>query len=190
MTEAADLWLGVQIRDLRKTNRYSLQQLANRSGLSVGLLSQIERGLTSPSIRSLRQLSEALGVTPARFFHEEFPPPPEEIGRIVRNGKGRQLRLTTNGVSKWLLAPDLSGELEMLLVEVAPGGHSGTELYTHKGEECGYVICGAMTLWIREEKFVLREGDSFRFKSTTPHRFESASDGITKVLWVITPPLY
>ncbi len=190
MTEAADLWLGMQIRDLRKTNRFSLQHLADKSGLSVGLLSQIERGLTSPSIRSLRQLSEALGVTPARFFHQETPPPPAEIGRIVRRGKGRQLRLSGNGVAKWLMTPDLSGELEMLLVEIAPGGRSGNELYTHKGEECGYVISGAMQLWIEEESFLLREGDSFRFKSTTPHRFESASDGMTNVLWVITPPLY
>lgn len=180
----------MQVRDLRKTNRFSLQQLAEKSGLSVGLLSQIERGLTSPSIRSLRQLSEALGVTPARFFHEETPPPPDEIGRIVRRGKGRQLRLSTNGVAKWLLTPDLSGELEMLLLEIEPGGKSGPELYTHKGEECGYVISGAMRLWIEEDSFLLREGDSFRFKSTTPHRFENAAEAVTNVLWVITPPLY
>lgn len=190
VTDAADLWLGMQIRDLRKTGHLSLQHLADKSGLSVGLLSQIERGLTSPSIRSLRQLSEALGVTPARFFHQETPPPSAEIGRIVRRGQGRQLRLTGNGVAKWLMTPDLSGDLEMLLVEIAPGGRSGDESYTHKGEECGYVIRGALQLWIDEDSFLLREGDSFRFKSATPHRFESASDDMTHVLWVITPPLY
>jgi len=69
-------------------------------------------------------------VTPARFFHQEEAPPPEEIGRIVRRGKGRQLRLSGVGVAKWLLTPDLSGDLEMLLVEIQPGGKSGEELYT------------------------------------------------------------
>jgi len=190
LVETADLWLGVQVQDLRKTNGLSLQQLAERSGLSIGLLSQIERGLTSPSIRSLRQISEALGVTPASFFHEETPPPPEELGKVVRRNKGRQLRLPSNGVAKWLLTPDLSGNLEMLFVEIQPGGKSGTEFYTHKGEECGYVICGAMRLWVGDQLFILHEGDSFRFRSTIPHRFENGADVVTHVLWVITPPFY
>jgi transcriptional regulator with XRE-family HTH domain len=190
VTAAADLWLGMQVRDLRKTNRLSLQQLGLKSGLSVGLLSQIERGLTSPSIRSLRQISEALGVTPARFFHQESPPPPEEVGRIVRKGKGRRLQLTTNGVAKWLLTPDLSGELEMLLVEIQPGGRSGDELYTHRGQECGFVVSGAMRLWVEAQSYLLQEGDSFRFRSNIPHRFENAADMVSIVLWIITPPLY
>jgi transcriptional regulator with XRE-family HTH domain len=190
VTETADLWLGMQVRDLRKTNRLSLQQLAEKSGLSVGLISQIERGLTSPSIRSLRQISEALGVTPARFFHQEEAPPPDEIGRIVRRGKGRQLRLTGVGVAKWLLTPDLSGDREMLLTEIQPGGKSGDELYTHRGEECGFVVSGAMHLWVEERCYLLREGDSFRFRSTLPHRFANAAETLTSVLWIITPPLY
>jgi transcriptional regulator with XRE-family HTH domain len=190
MSETADLWLGMQVRDLRKTNRFSLQQLAEKAGLSVGLISQIERGLTSPSIRSLRQISEALGVTPARFFQQEGTPPPDEIGRIVRRGKGRILRLTGNGVSKWLLTPDLSGELEMLLVEIQPGGKSGDELYTHRGEECGHIISGAMRVWIEASCYVLQQGDSFRVRSNIPHRFENAAEVVTNVLWVITPPLY
>jgi len=190
VVEAADLWLGIQVHDLRKAQGFSLQQLAERSKLSIGLLSQIERGLTSPSIRTLRQVSEALGVTPARFFREESQPPVEEIGKIVRRNKGRQLRLPSNGVAKWLLTPDLSGALEMLLVEIQPGGKSGDELYTHKGEECGYIISGAMRLWVEAQEFVLNQGDSFRFNSNIPHRFENAASAVTSVLWIITPPFY
>lgn len=129
-------------------------------------------------------------MTPERFFREEETPPPEVIGRIVRRGKGRQLRLSGNGVAKWLLTPDLSGELEMLLVEIQSGGKSGDELYTHRGEECGYVIGGAMRLWVEERCYLLHEGYSFRFRSTTPHWFENAAEGLTNVLWIITPPLY
>jgi len=190
VVETADLWLGMQVQDLRKTSGLTLQQLAERSGLSIGLLSQIERGLTSPSIRSLRQISEALGVTPASFFREETPPPPEELGKIVRRNKGRQLHLPSNGVAKWLLTPDLAGSLEMLFVEIQPGGKSGTESYTHKGEECGYIIRGAMQLWIEDQIFTLHEGDSFRFRSTLPHRFENAAESVTHVLWIVTPPFY
>jgi len=186
----ADLWLGMQLRDLRRLRGLSLKQLGERAGLSVGMLSQIERGLSSPSIRSLRQISEALGVPPARFFHEQEAPALPEIGKIVRRGAGRVLRLPTNGVSKQLLTPDLSGALEMLLVIVEPGGSSGPEHYTHKGEECGHVLSGSLRLWIGEDVFALERGDSFRFPSATPHRFENPGRSETQVLWVITPPLY
>jgi transcriptional regulator with XRE-family HTH domain len=190
MPAAADLWLGIQVRDLRKQQGLSLQQLATRASVSVGMLSQIERGLSSPSIRSLRQISEALGVTPSRLFSEEAQPVAEEIGKIVRRDKGRLLRLPANGVSKWLMTPELSGALEMLLVVIEPGGSSGPGFYNHVGEECGYVISGAMRLWIDQDCFLLKQGDSFRFASKIPHRFESAADGTSEVLWIITPPLY
>ena len=54
----------------------------------------------------------------------------------------------------------------------------------------GVVLSGAMKLWIEDETYILKEGDSFRFKSTRPHRFESASKQQTRVLWAMTPPIY
>lgn len=186
----ADIWLGLQVRALRKAKRLSLKQLAERAGLSIGMISQIERGISSPSIRSLRQLSDALDVPPARFFHEGAVPPLAEIGKIVRSQGRRMLMLPSNGVSKQLLTPDTAGVLEMLLVVIEPGGSSGPEHYTHKGEEAGYVLSGAIELWIADACHRLEAGDSFRFKSTTPHRFASAAPVRSEVLWVITPPLY
>jgi transcriptional regulator with XRE-family HTH domain len=184
-SDADDLRLGAQIRDLRKSRGLSLQQVASEARLSVGLLSQIERGLCSPSIRSLRQISEALNVTPGRFFREEGAPPSEEIGLIVRRGQGRQLKWPSNGVTKWLMSPDVAGALEMLLVTIEPGGASGPEHYTHRGEECGFIVRGAMLLSIEERSFLLQEGDGFRFRSTIPHRFENAAPGRSEILWVL-----
>lgn len=186
----ADLWLGRQVRSLRKAKGMSIQQLAERASLSIGMVSQIERCMASPSIRSLRGISEALGVPISWFFHEAAVADQEELGIIVRRNHRRLLRLPTNGVSKELLTPDLSGELEVLLATIEPGGTSGPELYTHEGEEAGYVIKGALNLWIKDRLYRLEEGDAFRFASTTPHRFENAADSQTQVLWVISPPLY
>src|SRR5690349_18288817 len=64
----ADLWLGTQLRALRKAKQLSLAELAAGAELSIGMVSQIERGLASPSIRSLRKLGEALGVPISWFF--------------------------------------------------------------------------------------------------------------------------
>lgn len=187
---AADLWLGMQLRTMRKAAKLSMSDLAQKANLSVGMISQIERGVASPSIRSLRQISDALGVRPAEFFQDGSQPPLEEMGKIVRKMARKQLMLPKNGVAKQLLTPDLDGATEMLLVIVEPGGTSGPEHYTHKGEDAGLVLAGSLELWIEGHMHLLQEGDSFRFKSSLPHRFANPTDAETQVLWVITPPLY
>ena len=182
-TKIADLWLGQHLRGLRKMHDLSLEQLAERCGLSVGALSQIERGITSPTMRSLRRLSEVFNVPMSQLFHEGDYPPVEELGRIVRAKGRRVLSLNTTGVQKELLTPAVSGALEIYLVTIAPGGSSGPELYTHKGEEGGYVMAGEMVLEIEDRTFHLKTGDSFRFKSQTPHRFANTSKAETMVVW-------
>jgi transcriptional regulator with XRE-family HTH domain len=182
-TKIADLWLGQHLRGLRKMHELSLEQLAERCGLSVGALSQIERGLTSPTMRSLRRLSEVFNVPMSQLFHEGEYPPVEELGRIVRAQGRRVLSLNTTGVQKELLTPAVSGALEIYLVTIAPGGSSGPELYTHKGEEGGYVMSGEMVLEIEDRTFTLKTGDSFRFKSQTPHRFANQTQAETVVVW-------
>lgn len=182
-TKIADLWLGQHLRGLRKMHELSLEQLAERCGLSVGALSQIERGITSPTMRSLRRLSEVFNVPMSQLFHEGDYPPVEELGRIVRAQGRRVLSLNTTGVQKELLTPAVSGALEIYLVTIAPGGSSGPELYTHKGEEGGYVMAGEMVLEIEDRIFILKTGDSFRFKSQTPHRFANNTDAETTVVW-------
>lgn len=179
----ADLWLGQHLRGLRKMHDLSLEQLAERCGLSVGALSQIERGITSPTMRSLRRLSEVFNVPMSQLFHEGDLPPVEELGRIVRAQGRRVLSLNTTGVQKELLTPAANGALEIYLVTIAPGGSSGPELYTHKGEEGGYVMTGEMVLEIENQEFHLKTGDSFRFKSNAPHRFANATDEETVVVW-------
>jgi transcriptional regulator with XRE-family HTH domain len=182
-TKIADLWLGQHLRGLRKMHDLSLEQLAERCGLSVGALSQIERGITSPTMRSLRRLSEVFNVPMSQLFHEGDLPPVEELGRIVRAQGRRVLSLNTTGVQKELLTPAANGALEIYLVTIAPGGSSGPEFYTHKGEEGGYVMSGEMLLEIETQEFHLKTGDSFRFKSQTPHRFANVTTEETVVVW-------
>jgi transcriptional regulator with XRE-family HTH domain len=186
----ADLWLGQQIRTLRKAQKLSLAQLAERSDLSIGNLSQIERGVRSPSVRSLQRLSECLKVSIADLFQTRALPPAAELGTILRRKARPSLNLSKHGCHKELLTPMTPGTLQLLLVTLDPGGTSGSEYYCHKGEEAGVVLAGAMKLWIEDQAYILKEGDSFRFKSTRRHRFESASPQTTRVIWATTPPIY
>ncbi|HEX9446582.1 MAG TPA: cupin domain-containing protein [Dongiaceae bacterium] len=188
--KSADLWLGQQLRVLRKGRNLSLVELADRTGLSIGNISQIERGVSSPSVRSLKKLGEALNISVGDLFQETDLPPAAEINYIVRRKTRPLLKLGATGVQKELLTPTTPGALQMLMVTIKPGGSSGPDHYTHRGEESGLVLAGVLELWIEDECFILEEGDTFRFKSTQPHRFANAGAKTASVLWVTTPPGY
>jgi transcriptional regulator with XRE-family HTH domain len=181
----ANLWLGQKLRGLRQMRSLSIKEVATLSGLSVGAVSQMERGISSPSVRSLRRLADVLTFTVADLMSGGDPPPLNELGRIVRAQTRGVLRLFENGISKELLSPSTPGGLEQLLVTLDRGATSGPESYTHKGEECGYVLEGRLELTVDSDTFVLHQGDSFRFRSTIPHRFRNAADHVTRVIWTI-----
>lgn len=191
--KVADLWLGIQLRSLRKAKQLSLMQVAEAAGLSIGMVSQIERGLASPSIKSLRKLGDALEVPIGWFFHNDSGRPQTELDKVVRREDRRQLRLPTVGSGAdlmvvELLTPDLSGDIELLLMTLEPGFDSGPA-HQHRGEEAGLVLTGSMELWVGESRFVVNQGDSFRFSSTDPHRYANRAERTTQVVWSLTPPL-
>jgi transcriptional regulator with XRE-family HTH domain len=181
--------LGAEIRDLRKARSLTLQRVADATGLSVGHLSEIERGHATPSVKALHDIARTLGITIGWFFHNDGDQNPQERGVIVRATNRRKLRYDT-GVTDELLCPNLSGALEMLLCRFPPGSSSGYVPYSHKGEEAGILISGALELWLDGKHFHLGEGDSFRFQSATPHRYRNPGPTETVVIWTITPPSY
>jgi transcriptional regulator with XRE-family HTH domain len=183
---AMDVAVGQRIRDLRRTRAMSLEAVAARTELSIGFLSQIERGLSSPSLRVLATLADVLGVGIAGLFgaKENDAAAPDAI--VTRERQRAELNLWRTGISKQLLSPAGSeGRLNLFLVHMEPGGSTGDELYTHDGEEAGLVIEGEMKLSVDAESWTLKHGDSFRFASRRPHRFSNpSSDSKAVVLWV------
>jgi transcriptional regulator with XRE-family HTH domain len=183
---AMDVAVGQRIRDLRRTRAMSLEAVAARTDLSIGFLSQIERGLSSPSLRVLATLADVLGVGIAGLFgtKEDAAAAPNAV--VTRERQRAQLNLWRTGISKQLLSPAGSeGRLNLFLVHMEPGGSTGDELYTHDGEEAGLVIEGEMKLTVDAESWTLKHGDSFRFASRRPHRFSNPSgDSKAVVLWV------
>src|SRR5882762_6966217 len=181
-----DVAVGQRSRDLRRTRAMSLEAVAARTELSIGFLSQIERGLSSPSLRVLATLADVLGVGIAGLFgaKENDAAAPNAI--VTRERQRAELNLWRTGISKQLLSPAGSeGRLNLFLVHMEPGGSTGDELYTHDGEEAGLVLEGEMTLTVDAETWSLKTGDSFRFASRRPHRFSNpADDAKAVVLWV------
>jgi transcriptional regulator with XRE-family HTH domain len=181
-----DRRLGSCLRAIRKERALSIQTLADRCGLSIGMLSQVERGLSTPSIRSLRLLSIALDVPISRFFAHSDEEVPIGSPYILRKAARSSLRLTPTGVRKESLTPLGDGVLELYELTLAPGGTSGPEFYSHGGEKAGLVTFGVMRLWLEEEPHLLGEGDSFRFYSQISHRFDNPTREPAGVLWIVS----
>jgi transcriptional regulator with XRE-family HTH domain len=182
-------WIGTEIRALRKTRRVSLEQLAQRTGKSVGYLSQVERGLSHPTIDVLKAISSGLGVHIGWFFPNGTPADPSDRGVVVREAARRRLSFG-GGITDFLLSPNLGGALEFMFCEFEPGATSGRDTITHEGEEAGLVLCGTLELWVGKDHFILEAGDSFTYQSGRPHRYANSGSCITRVVWVVTPPSY
>jgi transcriptional regulator with XRE-family HTH domain len=184
--EGDDLWIGSRLRELRKDRGLSIQEVADRVGLSIGMISQIERGLSTPSLRSLRLLAEAMDVPVSWFFSSRQGH--SESRHIVRRAQRRRLRVPDVGVVQELLSPDSASAIEIYEVTLEPGGSSGPDSYSHEGEKAGLVIEGEMQLLIGDEVHELQCGDSFHFPSTRLHRFANPSAVQTRFVWIVANP--
>jgi transcriptional regulator with XRE-family HTH domain len=187
--DANAVFMGRSVRELRVAKEMTLQELSIGTNLSVGYLSQVERGLSVPSVSALRIIANTLDITVSWFFQPLEKDTKSEGAYIVRAHERRKLRFES-GITDELLSPNLAGALELLVSRFPGGSASGVQPYTHRGEEAGLVIEGMLELWIESEKFLLKTGDSFSFPSTKPHRYRNPAKSEAVVLWVITPPTY
>jgi len=182
--DAVDQRLGETVRLLRRRAGLSIQDVANKTGLSNGMISQLERARAMPSIRTLRLLSIALDVPVSYFF--ETTDPGDVQRYIVRKNSRRLLRLTASGVVKEALTPADKGQLELYELTLNPGASSGTDFLQHTGEKAGYILSGSLRLWLDNQAHVLEAGDSFRFPSIVPHMFDNPTQQAARVIWVTT----
>jgi transcriptional regulator with XRE-family HTH domain len=186
--DPVDAQIGQRVRSIRRQRDLSLQQVAREADLSVGFLSQIERGLSSPTLRDLMRIASAMDAGLNLFFDPDEAEPATDDPVVVRVAHRRDVAFH-EGVTKQLLTPPGEASLAMYLVTMEPHGRTGEALYTHQGEEAGLVLQGRMLLTVERSDYLLNEGDSFRFLSARPHRFANPTPAVTRVVWVnVNPP--
>lgn len=175
-----DAHVGARIRALRAERRVRLQELARRTGLSIGFISQIERGISSPSLDALTHIADALDVSLAQLFDSPHPArAPGEV--VVRTASRGKLTAWRSGIYKQLLTADAPARFSFYLMTMEPDARSGPDSYAHEGEEAGLVMKGKLRLTVQDRTWILARGDSFHFPSESPHRFENASRGSTVI---------
>lgn len=180
--------LGAQVRVLRKRRGLTLDQLSELSGLSTGIVSQVERGLGNPSFATLAQLAHGLDIPVARLLHiSDGAPSP-----VVRKGERRRIDGHGVGVESdalyELLTPDLRGALEVLWLETPPGHDTSATPFTHNGEEVGVVLSGSLDVYVDGTPHHLDAGDSIRYSSSLAHWYHNVGPGTCTAIWVVTPP--
>lgn len=179
--------VGNDIRALRKSRSMTLVEFAETIDRSVGFVSQIERGISEPSISDLRNIARLFDV-PLSFFFGDNPGSEVEYRHIVRADHRRKLGNPDEGLLEELLSPDLGGSFEIIHSEFAPGA-TLLEAQQRDTEEAGYVISGTLELELNGEWHTLDAGDSFRF-SGEAYRWRNTTDKPTTVIWVVSPPVY
>jgi transcriptional regulator with XRE-family HTH domain len=182
--EAVDVAVGQRLRALRLARGLSLEKVAARTGVSIGFLSQVERGLSSPSLRMLALLADTLQTGLAGLFGSEAETRDDAI--VTREQDRPNLWLWRAGITKQLLTPSgTAGGLSLFRTVLEPEASTGDDPFSHDGDEAGLVLEGDLVLTVETQTLRLATGDSFRFASRRPHRFGNPS--ATKravVLWV------
>jgi transcriptional regulator with XRE-family HTH domain len=186
-----ELKVGEKIRELREERGLTLQEMADRTGYSSALLSQIENHMISPPLGALIKIAKALEIRVGTFFGEA----PGEPFTIVRKQERKHISrfASKEGVSYGYSYESLGFDkkdrhMEPFLVTLEPATVKSEKLSTHEGEEFIFILEGEMEAILGTHKDVLYPGDCIYYDSTIPHKVQCHGDIPTRILAVIWTP--
>ncbi|WP_409228287.1 helix-turn-helix domain-containing protein [Gudongella sp. SC589] len=175
--------IGEKIKAIRVKKNLTQEELADRCELTKGFISQVERDLTSPSIATLVDILEGLGTNLKDFFNEE------EEEKIVfhKDDVFETVNEDLKYVLHWIIPNAQKNSMEPIMVTLSQGGRT-KEDSPHEGEEFGYVLSGTIYLNLGNEKYKVRKGESFYYRTNSNHYIENAGKSEAALIWVSTPP--
>jgi transcriptional regulator with XRE-family HTH domain len=182
--------IGEKVKEHRQEKKMTIKQLSEESGLSIGYLSQFERGLSAIAIDSLESVAKALGISVTSLVSESSMEgeDAQEIDPVMHG-----VELVPRPVSPQIYQHTLchnKTDFSMLprMFILLPFSEEAEipELYAHKGEEFIYVLEGVVTVFLEDRKYVLYPGDSMMFDSGKRHNWMNRTSRIAKILTVNT----
>ena len=205
--------LGPRLRRVREDRGLSVRELARRINCSPSLISQIERGLSAPSVGILYAIASQLRTSLDFLFGVAVPgdamlatahgdghirpegaeagngpgPPGWHRGRLVQRAGRRRTIDLASGVRWERLTPGADDRVDFLEVIYEPSGHS-TDMrrpLRHDGQEYGLIISGSLQASVGFETFELGPGDSIAFDSSLPHQYWNTTGADVHAIWVV-----
>lgn len=174
------LEIGRKLKQYRLKLDLTQEELALRTELTKGYISQLENDLCSPSIATLEDILNVLGVSLQEFFTEP------KLEKIVYTKDDYFVSKNGGGTNTWLIPNSQVKEMEPIILTL-PQGTCCEERLPFDGEEFGYVLSGRIEIVTQTEKLKLKVGDSFSIDGKKQHVIQNAHKGESKVLWITTP---
>lgn len=179
--------IGERLRALRSERNLTIMELAAKAQVSAGIISQIERGGSNPSMKTLQRIRAALGVNLWQFLHASAPKPAavQETDFVRRAAERPRIVVGESRLVKELLSPRADENLRFMFVTLPPGGIS-EDVLVGTGQKGGYVIAGSIDLTVGGKTVSLHEQDSFQFRSNVRHQISNPTDKEAKILWIMS----
>lgn len=175
--------IGNKLKELRVLKGLTQEELADRSELSKGFISQLERNLTSPSITTLMDILQCLGTSIGEFFNEA---PDEQIVFGKQDYFVKEDTEYKNEI-KWIIPNAQKNTIEPIYLTLQAGGSTCPDT-PHEGEEFGYILQGAVSIHLGNKTYKAKKGESFYYTADKTH-FLSSKNGAT-LIWVSSPPSF
>jgi|SRR5579871_5386479 len=184
--DEASAELGPRVRAHRARLGMTARDLAAATELSPGFISQLERGLTNPSVATLLRICRVLNVQIGDLFTET-----RSTRRLVRRSERAVYEVTAAGFEEARISVDPRGLVELVWSRIHPGGDTGEELLIHGSEtECVYVLRGTLEVTAGDEVYRLDEGDCLTIPGEVPHGCANRGSEPVELLWVTAPAVY
>jgi len=174
--------VGRRLTELRAERGLSIRALAEMSGLAVNTLSLIENGKSSPSVSTLQQIANALGISIRAFFETGA----RSSVTHIRAGQ-RPRAAFEHGMLEDLGAGMTERGVQPFLITLEPNSGSGRQPIVHTGYEFVFCLEGRLTYTVEDKVYLLEPGDSLLFESHLPHQWHNVHATPSKALLVLCP---
>lgn len=182
--------LGEKIRHFRKNKNITLQEMSDKTGLSIGYISQIERNLADPSLSSLRKFSHVLDIPTYLLMDVEK----NNDNLTIKKDDVVIMKQPKSTVEYHCLTPlpdeDFIPKSLMIRFKLNPNSKDGETPLVHESEEIMMVEKGNITVYVDDEVIELNEGDTTIIKGNVPHLIENKDDTIAIGVSIFTPALW
>lgn len=177
--------IGSKLRALRAERRMSIADLAEKASVSAGIISQIERGKSNPSMKTLQRIRAALGVSLWAFLDQKPSAAPQDPVFVRRADDRLRIVVGRHKLIKELLSPSNHDGLRFMTIILPP--HSRTEeVVVGAGEKGGFVLDGTIELTVGGQTTTLGKDDSFQFRSDQPHQITNITDTPAHLIWIMS----
>jgi transcriptional regulator with XRE-family HTH domain len=180
--------LGERILNSRKAKGITIREFAKQTGLSISILSQIERGIANPSLNSLRAIAEALNIPLSSLFINEI----DHESLLLRKGNRKKVyRENSDHIVFDILTPEhMKSNVEILWMTLNPNSETTSGYMEHNKEEFAVVMKGNVYVILEDKEYLLNEGDTVRILPRMKHKFRNKSNSHIEVLFILSLSIF